>query len=261
MDQFARSALLIGAEGIEKLGRARVALFGVGGVGGYVAEALARSGVGTIDLFDPDTVSLTNLNRQIAALHSTLGKSKAEAMARRLRDINPDLRTTARPLFYLPDNADQVDLSVYDYIADAIDTVTAKLELIQRAYRLGIPIISAMGAGNRLDPSQVRVGDVFETQNCPLARIMRRELRKRGVPSLRVAYSTEPALSPRPDEAAVLKAETAVSGAPRRDTPGSMAFVPAAMGIAIAAAIVRDILESPKEHPQAAENSKKPEKT
>ncbi len=249
MDQFARSALLIGTEGVEKLKRARVALFGVGGVGGYVAEALARSGVGTIDLFDPDTVSLTNLNRQIAALHSTLDESKAEAIARRLRDINPDLRVTAYPLFYLPENADQVDLSVYDHIADAIDTVTAKLELIQRAYRLGVPIISAMGAGNRLDPTQVRVGDVFETQNCPLARIMRRELRKRGMPSLRVAYSTEPALSPRPEEAAVLKAENLTPGAPRRDTPGSMAFVPAAMGIAMAAAIVRRLLETPEKTP------------
>ena len=242
MDQFSRSALLIGREGVEKLGRARVALFGVGGVGGYVAEALARSGVGAIDLYDPDTVSLTNLNRQIVALHSTLGLPKAEVMARRLRDINPAVAVTAHPLFYLPENAEQVDLSSYDYIADAIDTVTAKLDLIGRCYHLGVPIISAMGAGNRLDPSQVRVGDIFETHNCPLARIMRKELRKRGVPALRVAYSTEEALSPLPEEAAALQAETPAPSAPRRDTPGSMMFVPAAMGLAMAAAIVRDLL-------------------
>ena len=242
MDQFSRSALLIGREGVEKLGRARVALFGVGGVGGYVAEALARSGVGAIDLYDPDTVSLTNLNRQIVALHSTLGLPKAEVMARRLRDINPAVAVTAHPLFYVPENAEQVDVSSYDYIADAIDTVTAKLHLIERCYHLGVPIISAMGAGNRLDPSQVRVGDIFETHNCPLARIMRKELRKRGVPALRVAYSTEEALSPLPDEAAALQAETPALSAPRRDTPGSMMFVPAAMGLAMAAAIVRDLV-------------------
>ncbi len=242
MDQFFRSALLIGREGIEKLGRARVALFGVGGVGGYAAEALARSGVGSIDLFDPDAVSLTNLNRQIVALHSTLGQPKAEVMARRLRDVNPEIKVTAHALFYLPENADQVDLSSYDYIADAIDTVTAKLELIERAHRLGVPIISAMGAGNRLDPAQVRIGDIFETQNCPLARIMRKELRKRGIPALRVAYSTEEALSPLPEEAAALRAETPAVNAPRRDTPGSMMFVPAAMGLVMAAAIVRDLI-------------------
>ena len=243
MDQFSRSALLIGREGIEKLSRARVALFGVGGVGGYVAEALARSGIGSIDLFDPDIVNLTNLNRQIVALHSTLGQPKAETLARRLKDINPSIKVTAHPLFYLPENADQVDLSAFDYIADAIDTVTAKLDLIERAYHLGVPMISAMGAGNRLDPSQVRVGDIFETKDCPLARIMRKELRKRGIPSLRVAYSTEPALSPLPEEAAALQAETPASDAPRRDTPGSMMFVPAAMGLIMAAAIVRDLAQ------------------
>ena len=242
MDQFSRSALLIGREGVEKLSHARVALFGVGGVGGYVAEALARSGVGSIDLYDPDAVSLTNLNRQIVALHSTLGQPKAEIMARRLRAINPAIKVTAHFLFYLPENADQVDLSSYHYIADAIDTVTAKLDLIQRAYHLGVPIISAMGAGNRMDPTQVRVGDIFDTKNCPLARIMRKELRKRGIPALRVAYSMEEALSPLPEEAAALQAETAVSDAPRRDTPGSMMFVPAAMGLAMASVIVREIV-------------------
>ena len=241
MDQYARSALLIGREGVEKLRMTRVALFGVGGVGGYVAEALARSGVGTLDLFDPDRVAETNLNRQIVALHSTLGRPKAEAMAERLRDIDPNLRVNVFPLFYLPENAEQVDFSVYDYIVDAVDTVAAKLDLAQQAYRRGIPIISAMGAGNRLDPTQLRVGDVFETQNCPLARVMRRELRKRGVPALQVAYSLEPALKPLTREAAELQAETAASVSPRRDTPGSMAFVPASMGMAIAAQVVRNL--------------------
>ena len=235
MDQFSRSALLIGREGIEKLRRARVALFGVGGVGGYVAEALARSGVGTIDLYDPDTVNLTNLNRQIIALHSTLDQAKAEVLARRLRDINPEIKVTAHPLFYLPENAGQVDLSAYDYVADAIDTVTAKLDLIERCYHLGVPIISAMGAGNRLDPTKLRVGDIFETQNCPLARVMRRELRKRGIPALRVVYSTEPAM--KHDGPADQASPDA--GKPRKDTPGSMVFVPAAMGMILASVVVR----------------------
>lgn len=239
MEDYSRSALLIGQAGVEKLRRARVALFGVGGVGGYVAEALARSGVGEITLIDPDRVAESNLNRQIVALHSTLGSLKAEAMAERLRDIQPDIRVTALPVFYLPDTAEQIDLKRYDYIADAIDTVTAKLHLIEQAHALGIPIISAMGAGNRLDPTKLRVGDIFETRNCPLARIMRKELRKRGVPSLKVVYSEEEALSPREEEKCA--SEAAPSG-PRRDTPGSMAFVPAAMGLAMASEIVRDLL-------------------
>ena len=243
MDQFARAALLIGREGVEKLRQAHVALFGVGGVGGYVAEALARSGVGAIDLIDPDQVNLTNLNRQIVALHSTLGQPKAEAMARRLRDINPEIRVTVRPLFYLPETAEQVDIGVYDYIADAIDTVTAKLNLIERAHESGVPIISAMGAGNRLDPTRLRVGDIYETQNCPLARIMRRELRKRGIPALRVVYSTEAALAPLAQEAAGMKAEEPSQNVPRRDTPGSMAFVPAAMGLTMASVIVRELIK------------------
>ena len=235
MDQFSRSALLIGGEGIEKLRRAKVALFGVGGVGGYVAEALARSGVGFIDLFDPDTVNLTNLNRQIIALHSTLGQSKAEVTAQRLRDINPDVQVTAHPLFYLPENADQVDLSSYEYVADAIDTVTAKLDIAERAYRLDVPLISAMGAGNRLDPAQFRVGDIFDTENCPLARVMRKGLRKRGIPALKVVYSVEPAIAPRNDGSEELS---------RRVTPGSIAFVPPVMGLMMASVIVRDLLRA-----------------
>ena len=240
MTAFARSALLIGQAGVERLGRARVALFGVGGVGGSAAEALARSGIGEIALIDPDRVAASNLNRQIVALHSTLGRLKAEVMAERLRDIQPGIRVTVHPLFYLPDTAEQIGLTRYDYIADAIDTVTAKLHLIERAHALGIPIISAMGAGNRLEPTCLRVGDIFETRNCPLARIMRKELRKRGVPALKVVYSEEEALSPREEEKSA--AEAAASG-PRRDTPGSMMFVPAAMGLAMASVIVRDLLK------------------
>ena len=243
MDQFARSALLIGRRGIERLRESRVALFGLGGVGGYVAEALIRSGVGALDVFDHDRVSLTNLNRQIIATHETLGCLKTDAMEKRLLSIDPEAKIRVFPMFYLPENAEEVDLSVYDYIADAIDTVTAKLNLIGRAYRLGVPIISAMGAGNRLDPTQLRIGDIFETQNCPLARIMRKELRKRGIPSLKVVYSDEPARTPLPEESAALREQEAPSDGPRRDTPGSMVFVPAAVGLTMASVIVRELAE------------------
>ena len=236
MDQFSRSALLIGREGVEKLGRARVALFGVGGVGGYVAEALARSGVGAIDLYDPDTVSLTNLNRQIVALHSTLGLPKAEVMARRLRDINPAVAVTAHPLFYLPENAEQVDLSSYDYIADAIDTVTGKIQLVLQAREAGTPIISAMGTGNKLDPAALRVADISETRVCPLARVMRKELRRRGVEHLKVVYSEEKPLIP-------LENPAELAGSARRSIPGSTAFVPGAAGLLLASAVVRDLTE------------------
>lgn len=247
MDQFSRSALLIGRESVEKLGRAKVALFGVGGVGGYVAEALARSGVGTIDLYDPDTVSLTNLNRQIVALHSTLGQPKAEVIARRLRDINPAVAVTAHPLFYLPENAEQVDVSSYDYIADAIDTVTAKLHLIERCYRLGVPIISAMGAGNKLDPTAFRVADLYKTRMDPLARVMRRELKKRGVKSLKVVYSEEPPIRPLEDLSISCRAHcicppgTKRHCTDRRDIPGSVAFVPSVAGLIIAGEVVKDL--------------------
>jgi len=236
MDQFARSEMLIGAEGVRRLREARVALFGVGGVGGFAAEALIRSGVGALDLFDNDQVSPTNLNRQIIALHSTLGRDKTEVIRERLLDINPNAQITVHNLFYLPQEADRVDLSQYDFVADAIDTVAAKLDLAQRAYALGVPLISAMGAGNRLDPGQLRVGDIFETHSCPLARVMRRELRKRGVPALRVVYSLEDALTPAATEAPP-------PGSSRRAVPGSMIFVPAAMGLMMAAEIVRSLTE------------------
>ena len=241
MDQFARTELLIGPEGISRLRRARVAVFGLGGVGGSLAEALARSGVGALDLFDDDRVSLTNLNRQVIALHSTVGRDKTEVMTERLLDINPQARITVHPMFYLPDKAQEVDLSAFDYVADAVDTVAAKLDLAQRAYALGVPLISALGAGNRMDPTQLKVGDIYETQNCHLARVMRKELRRRGVPALRVVYSAEPAMTPRED---VSLSEERREGAGRRDTPGSMAFVPPVMGMIMASVIVRDLLLS-----------------
>ena len=235
INPFSRTELLLGAAAMERLAAARVAVFGLGGVGGSAAEALARSGVGALDLFDDDVVSLTNLNRQIIATHDTLGMAKTDAMAARLAAIAPQARVTPRRLFYMPDTADQVDLSQYDYIVDAVDTVAAKLELAVRATALGVPIISAMGAGNKLDPTKLVVSDIYKTSVCPLARVMRRELRKRGVRRLKAAWSTEP-------PAAVLGtlAEENVAH-PRRSTPGSTAFVPPAMGLAIAAEVVRTL--------------------
>ena len=243
MHQFSRTALLIGQDGLRLLRQCRVAVFGLGGVGGHAAEALARSGVGGLDLIDSDRVTLTNLNRQLAALHSTLGQYKADVLAARLRDIHPDLRLEARRLFYLPETAGEIDLAAYDYILDCIDTVAAKLDLAQRAYALGVPLISAMGAGNRLDPTQLRVGDLFDTQNCPLARVMRRELRRRGVPALKVVYSAEPALQPRPDPD---DPDAEQPQAARRQVPGSTAFVPPVMGMIMAAEAVKDLLNAGK---------------
>ena len=241
MDQFQRTELLLGAGALRRLAAARVAVFGLGGVGGSAAEALARSGVGALDLFDDDSVSLTNLNRQIIATHDTLGQSKVDAMAQRLKSIVPGAQITPRRLFYMPENADGVDLSRYDYIVDAVDTVAAKLELAVRATALGVPIISAMGAGNKLDPTKLTVSDIYQTSVCPLARVMRRELRKRGVGRLKVAWSTEPPAKPlgdMPDE----------PGAhPRRTVPGSTAFVPPAMGLVIAAEVVRELVRSCRE--------------
>lgn len=195
-DQFIRTRLLVGDEPLERLKNAKVAVFGVGGVGGYAVEALARSGVGTLHLYDDDTVSESNLNRQLAALHSTIGQPKAEVMARRVRDINPTCQVEAIRLFYLPQNADQVDLSPYDYVVDCIDTVAAKLELVTRCIALQVKIISAMGTGNKFDPSALVVTDISKTQGCPLARTVRKELRKRGIHHLKVVYSTELPASP-----------------------------------------------------------------
>jgi len=232
---FDRTRLLLGAEAMRKLAGSRVAVFGLGGVGGHAAEGLCRSGVGALDLFDNDEVSLTNLNRQLIATRDTIGMPKTEAMRQRLLSINPEVQLEARQLFYLPENADQVDLSRYDYVIDAIDTVSAKLELAVRCDRLGIPLISAMGAGNKLDPTKLVVTDINQTSVCRLARVMRQELRKRGVKKLKVCYSTEPALTPLAEESTE---ETAPG---KRQTPGSTSFVPSVMGLIIAGQVVREL--------------------
>lgn len=240
---FSRSALLLGETAIHTLSRARVAVFGVGGVGGHCVEALARSGVGQLDLYDDDTVSLSNINRQIAALHSTVGRSKAQVMTDRVQDINPDCRVRAIPMFYLPANADGVDLTQYDYVVDCIDTVSAKLELISRCTASSIPIISAMGTGNKLDPSALRVSDISKTTGCPLARVMRKELRKRGIEHLNVVWSTEPPHTPLSQAQAETPAtDTRPGSTARRDTPGSLPFVPATAGILMASTVVRELI-------------------
>lgn len=242
-DQLIRTRLLIGDEPVERLRSARVAVFGVGGVGGFCVEALARAGVGTLHLYDDDTVSESNLNRQIAALHSTLGQPKAEVMARRVLDINPSCQVKAIRMFYLPQNAQEVDLAQYDYVVDCIDTVAAKLELVTRCIALQVKIISAMGSGNKLDPTAFQITDISKTQGCPLARVMRKELRKRGIDHLKVVYSTELPRSPiRPMETeAPATTDTRPGSTARRDTPGSISFVPAAAGLVLASAVVREL--------------------
>ncbi len=226
-----RTAGLLGEEGVEKLKNARVAVFGVGGVGGQAAEALARAGVGAIDLFDNDVVSLSNINRQIIALHSTVGRAKVEVMRERISDIDPDCRVRAHQVFYLPENADEFPLDVYDYIADAIDTVTAKLELCVRAKEAGVPIIAAMGTGNKLDPTKFTVTDISKTEGCPLARVMRRELKARGILHQKVVFSTEPAQKPIYD--------MGTDG--KKVPPASLSFVPPVAGLIMAGEIIKDL--------------------
>ncbi len=244
-DQLIRTRLLIGDEPVERLKNAKVAVFGVGGVGGFCVESLARAGVGTLHLYDDDTVSESNLNRQIAALHSTLGQPKAEVMARRVLDINPSCQVKAIRMFYLPQNAQEVDLAQYDYVVDCIDTVAAKLDLVERCIALQVKIISAMGSGNKLDPTAFQITDISKTQGCPLARVMRKELRKRGIEHLKVVYSTELPRSPiRPMEAETpVTTDTRPGSTARRDTPGSISFVPAAAGLVLASAVVRELGE------------------
>ncbi|MBR1482750.1 MAG: tRNA threonylcarbamoyladenosine dehydratase [Ruminococcus sp.] len=234
MNQFERTELLLGSEAMETLRRSRVAVFGVGGVGGYTVEALARSGVGQLDLIDNDTVSLTNLNRQIIALRSTVGRYKTDVAAERVRDINPDCVVTAHRTFFLPETAGQFDFSLYDYVVDAIDTVTGKLELALRAQEAGVPIISAMGAGNKLDPTAFEVADISQTSFCPLARVMRVECRKRGIKRLKVVYSREQAKRP--------LRQSSEAGA-RRNIPGSVAFVPSVAGLIVAGEVIKDLLQ------------------
>ena len=245
-DQFSRTRMLLGGPGMEKLRRARVAVFGLGGVGGYAVEALARSGVGTLDLIDDDRVCLSNLNRQILATRSTLGQYKADAAQRRVLDINPDAVVHIYKLFYGPETADQFDFTRFDYIVDAIDTVTGKLALVEQAERAGTPIISCMGAGNKLDPAAFEVADINQTSICPLARIMRKELRKRGIKKLKVVYSKEEAMVPL-EEASDGGDACEVpgpdrKGTPRRQTPGSNAFVPAAAGLILAGEVIKDLV-------------------
>ena len=236
-EEFSRSARVLGCTAIERLAASRVAIFGVGGVGGYVCEALARAGVGAIDLFDSDAVSLSNINRQIIALHSTVGLLKTEVMRARILDINPDCRVTIHNIFYLPENAADFPLDGYDYIADAIDTVSAKIELIVRATAAGIPIISSMGTGNKLDPTRLTVTDLSKTSGCPLARVMRRELKARGITHLRVVYSEEPPVQAPPD------APEAESDAHKRTPPGSLPFVPPVAGLLIASEITQNLIQ------------------
>ena len=231
-NQFSRTALLIGEDGVSQLQGAKVALFGVGGVGGFAAEALVRAGIGTIDLFDNDVICESNLNRQLIALRSTLGQYKVDAMKARLLDINPDVQIGAYRMFYMPERADEVDFSKYDYILDCIDTVTAKIDLIVRADALEIPIISAMGAGNKLDPTAFEVADIYKTSVCPLARVMRTELKKRGIRKLKVVYSREEPIKP----AAV---ESDQPG--RRSTPGSVSFCPSVAGLIMAGEVIKDL--------------------
>ena len=235
-EEFSRTANLLGVAAMERLAGARVAVFGIGGVGGHLCEALARAGVGAIDLFDSDTVSVSNINRQIIALHSTVGKPKTEVMRARILDINPACRVQAHNVFYLPENADQYPLDVYDFVADAVDTVAAKLELAVRAREAGVPIISCMGTGNKLDPAALSVTDISKTSGCPLARVMRRELRARGILHLPVVCSTEPARTPPADAPAI------ESDSHKRTPPASTSFVPSVAGLLMASEIVRRLV-------------------
>ena len=239
MDQkFSRTALLLGKEGIKRLSEALVAVFGVGGVGGFVVEALARSGVGALDLIDHDTVSVSNINRQIIATTKTVGQYKVDVAAERVREINPDCDVKAYRTFYLPETAECFDFTEYDYVVDAIDTVSGKLAIVERAKQCGVPVISSMGAGNKLDPTRFRVADISETRICPLAKVMRRECRKRGIDHLKVVYSEEEAMTPFED----VEKENGEELPPgRRATPGSVAFVPSVVGLIIAGEVVKDI--------------------
>jgi tRNA A37 threonylcarbamoyladenosine dehydratase len=248
LNQFSRTELLLGKKGMESLFHARVAVFGIGGVGGYTVEALARSGVGTLDLIDDDRICLTNINRQIYATRKTIGQYKVDVAKARILEINPDTTVNTYKTFYTPDTAGQFDFSQYDYIVDAIDTVTGKIELILQAERAGVPIMSSMGAGNKLDPTAFEVADIYETSVCPLARVMRRELKKRGIKSLKVVYSKEPAMVPIEDMSISCRANcicppgTQRKCTERRQVPGSNAFVPAVAGLIIAGEVVKDLV-------------------
>ena len=236
LSEFSRTELLLGSQSIKKLNKVRVAIFGIGGVGGYVAEALARSGIGSFDLIDKDTVSLTNINRQIIALHSTIGQAKVEVMKDRILDINPKAKVITHQCFFLPQNKDDFDFKQYDYVIDAVDTVTAKLAIILAAKEAGIPVISSMGAGNKLNPCAFEITDIYKTSVCPLARVMRQECKKRGIKELKVLYSKEKPLQPNVDD------DTIIEKKGSSNAPGSCAFVPSVAGLIIAAQVIKDLL-------------------
>ena len=250
LNQFSRTELLLGKEAMDKLAGSRVAVFGIGGVGGYVCEALVRSGVGEFDLIDDDKVCLTNLNRQIIATRKTVGKYKTEVMRDRILEINPEAKVHIHKCFFLPENADEFDFEKYDYVVDAVDTVTAKIALVMKAKELNVPIISSMGAGNKLDPSQFKVADIYKTKVCPLAKVMRRELKKRRVKKLKVVYSEEKPTRPINDMANSCRTNCICPpGAKhkcteRRDIPGSTAFVPSVAGLIIAGEVVKDLCKA-----------------
>ncbi len=235
--RFIRTQMLLGEEAMERLAMSRVAVFGLGGVGGHVVEALARSGIGAIDLIDNDTVALSNLNRQIIATENTLGELKTEAAKARVLSVNPNCRVTLHNCFFLPENADTFDFSAFDYVVDAIDTVSGKLAIIEKALAAGVPVISSMGTGNKLNPAMLTVSDISETSYDPLARVMRRELKKRGITSLKVVWSREKALTP-----AAPPGEADKPSGSRRSTPGSTPFVPGCAGLILASEVVRDLL-------------------
>ena len=247
LNQFSRTQLLLGQEAMDRLAASRVAVFGIGGVGGYVCEALVRSGIGAFDLIDDDKVCLTNINRQIIATRTTIGKYKVDVMKERMLDINPKADINVHKCFFLPENSDDFDFEKYDYVVDAVDTVTAKLEIIMKAKKHNVPVISAMGAGNKLDPSAFMVADIYDTKICPLARVMRRELKKRNVDSLKVVYSQEKPTRPIEDMSVSCRSNcvcppgAAHKCTERRDIPGSTAFVPSVAGLIIAGEIVKDL--------------------
>lgn len=233
-NQFSRTEMLFGKEKIERLYSSRVAVFGIGGVGGYVVEALARSGIGALDLIDNDTVSLSNLNRQIIATHKTIGQYKVDAAKQRILEINPNISVKTYKTFFMPETQDEFDFTEYDYIVDAIDTVTGKIALVMKAQEAGVPIISSMGTGNKVNPAMLEVADLFKTSVCPLARVMRTELKKRGVKKLKVVYSKEPALTP-------ISTENSEQASSRRSIPGSTSFVPSVAGLIIAGEVIKDL--------------------
>lgn len=247
LNQFSRTQLLLGSEAMDILARSRVAVFGIGGVGGYTVEALARSGVGTIDLVDDDKVCLTNLNRQLIATRKTIGKYKVDVMKERILEINPEAVVHVHQCFFLPETKDEFDFSGYSYVVDAVDTVTAKIELVMQARAAGVPIISSMGAGNKLNPAEFQVADIYQTSVCPLAKVMRRELKKRNVDRLKVVYSKEKPLRPIEDMTVSCRTNcvcppgTQRKCTERRDIPGSNSFVPPVVGLIIASEVVKDL--------------------